>query len=177
MELWEAIETYMNREVDFTKEVILIDNGNTTNIIWNITEKEKPSDIILSKLISQISPNYKKEKIQQLLEQCNNDILRGFYSLAKKDVNGNPIKKFYPFTIEDQANMTGQLTLIAAGSMLPIYWKSLEEPIAYEFTKEEFLKLCEDASISRQIKMITFQTLRQQVNLATTKEEIDAIIW
>lgn len=177
MELWEAIEIYMGREVDFTSEVILIEENNQIKITWNILEKPQPLQQELDILITQVSPSYKYQKIIELQEACNQDILKGFYSSAKLDENGNPIKKFYPFKEEDQANMTGQLTLVSAGSTLPIYWKALDEPIAYEFTKAEFLKLCEDAAISRQIKMITFQTLRKQVNDAVTKEEVDAIIW
>jgi len=177
MELWEAIEIYMGRKVDFTSEVILIEDGDQIKIIWNILEKPQPLQTELDILMLQVSPLYKHQKIIELQEVCNRDILKGFYSSAKLDENGNPVRKFYPFEIEDQANMTGQLTLVLAGSTLPIYWKALEEPVAYEFTKEEFLKLCEDAAISRQIKMITFQMLRKQVNDATTKEEVDVIVW
>lgn len=55
--------------------------------------------------------------------------------------------------------------------------KALNEPLAYAFTKEEFLKLCEDGAISRQTKMIKFQQLRYLVYQAKTEAEIDAINW
>ena len=177
MELWEAIEQYTGRTVDFLNEVILRDDAGVISVEWNITDIPQPTQEVLDELQLQVSHAYKDRKIAELEAKMEEEVLAGFYSSAKKDENGNGIEKFYPFTQSDQDLMTGQLTLIAAGSSLPIYWKTLNEPLGYTFTKEEFLKLCEDGAISRQTKMIKFQKLRYLVHQAKTEAEIDAINW
>jgi hypothetical protein len=177
MELWEAIEQYTGRNVDFLNEVILRDDNGIISIEWNITDILQPTQEVLNELQLQVSHTYKERKIAELEAKMEEEILVGFYSSAKKDINGNGVEKFYPFAKSDQDMMTGQLTLIAAGSNLPIYWKALNEPLAYAFTKEEFLKLCEDGAISRQTKMIKFQQLRYLVYQAKTEAEIDVINW
>ena len=177
MELWEAIEQYAGRQVNFLEEVILKDDAGIISIEWNIPDIIQPAQEILDNLQLQVSYEYKINKIAELETKMEQEILAGFYSSAKQDENGISIEKFYPFAKSDQDLMTAQLTLIAAGSILPIYWKGLNEPVAYQFTKDEFLKLCEDGAINRQIKMIKFQQLRYQINQTTIKEEIDNINW
>ena len=47
MELWEAIEAIAGRELDFTTDVIILNNGDgdfdTDDIVWNVPDVEHPS--------------------------------------------------------------------------------------------------------------------------------------
>jgi hypothetical protein len=57
MELWQAIETYMERNVDFVNEVRIVDDGdgliNVSDITWNIIDKVKPTQEQLDTLLAQ----------------------------------------------------------------------------------------------------------------------------
>jgi hypothetical protein len=54
MELWEAIEVYAGREIDFVNEVILEDRGTGNLLInWNIVEIPAPTTEDLAPLLAQ----------------------------------------------------------------------------------------------------------------------------
>jgi hypothetical protein len=57
MQIWEAIQEYMNRVVDFTDEVNILDtNDGNISIVWNIQDKPVPTAEQLDALLPLQSP-------------------------------------------------------------------------------------------------------------------------
>jgi hypothetical protein len=57
MQIWEAIQEYMNRIVDFTEEVNIVDDGiGGLSVVWNIETKPAPTQEQLNALLPLQSP-------------------------------------------------------------------------------------------------------------------------
>jgi hypothetical protein len=114
----------------------------------------------------------KNLKISELDRQCTESILGGFYSSA----SGQEI--IYGYDEKDQSNLNFQLNAINAGiETEPVYWKGKGQQSFLPYTFEQFKQICSDAKIHFKTKYMKYQQLLQQVNEATTQEEIDAIVW
>jgi hypothetical protein len=178
MTLSEAVNIYAEREVDFTNEVILMDNGDGNVFIhtWNVQGKTKPTLQQLNNIMNDESHTLNKIKYAKILElsnACRATILNGFTSSSFDNVT----EKFYSFDEEDQINMSGLMNLMSVGSALPIYWKAKDELISYEWTNVQFKKLYEDAVTFKLYMMKNFHILRQQVISATLVSEVESIVW
>jgi hypothetical protein len=120
--------------------------------------------------------NLKSKKIQELNKSCNSEILSGFKSSAKDD-----IEKQYDFDYEAQTNMLGMqnkvLHSIILQTTVEIKWYAKDETTCVLWTNEEFMQLCEDAENFKQGRIDKYKLLKLQVLEATTKEQIESIVW
>jgi hypothetical protein len=122
-------------------------------------------------------------KINQLKYLCSQAIYAGFTS----SVNGY----VFGYNEHDQSNFEKQTALLNlwynqlnAGKItqeqfnanFPIKWKTKNHGIV-DLTEEEYLQVIEDAKAHQLSKQIKYWQLEAQVLAATTKEEIDAIVW
>jgi hypothetical protein len=112
----------------------------------------------------------KAAKIAELSRQCNATILAGFESNAL----GTP--HFYDFDYEAQTNLGGMLNAITAGIVTESFsWKASGVPTLH--TPTQFKSLF-GAGLAHKNEQITkYWTLKAQVNSATTKEDVDAVVW
>lgn len=138
-------------------------DNNVTNVIVNKTFSEfnQPT-------LDQVKPN----KIAELDQKCNQTILAGFTSSALG------VAHQYGFSTDDQANLTGRLTLINANPSYPepFDWKTLDTgPLPH--TKAQFIQVCTDGDSFKGGQIAKYWQLKAQVEAATTTDEVDAIIW
>lgn len=117
---------------------------------------------------SDILKELRVEKILELKDICNEDIMLGFVAQ-----NGH----FYGFGIHDQMNFTHQkLEVEGDQSVSAVHWKTVDSGIV-SHTREEFLVVCSDAKKHKEAMILKFWIKEQQINNATTREEIRSISW
>lgn len=112
-------------------------------------------------------------KINELDTACNNDILSGFVCNIKGE------DREFGFNINDQMNLTGKLTMLNANPNIgTVIWKcnGLEGQLD-SYTRAEFNQICLSADETKTLKIGKFWQKKNLVLNATTKEEIDEIIW
>lgn len=150
---------------------------------WNVKDATgavipKPTDAELQKAWEEMnSPDRllqqaKEVKIEELNSRCNETILAGFTSSALGVANK------YDFDYEAQTNLNGQLNFINAGliaSNAIIKWKASGVP--QDHTVEQFKTVCVDGFAFKQDNVNKYWTLKAQVQSATTKTEVDAVVW
>jgi len=108
----------------------------------------------------------KIEKIKQLKELCNQTILSGF------DYNN----EHYNLDYEDQINMEAIKNNLLLGLMTDCEYYPSGHPCRI-YSKEEFLGLYSTGMTFKTTNIQRCKTLNEQVENATTKEEIDLIAW
>jgi Domain of unknown function (DUF4376) len=124
----------------------------------------------------------KDAKIHLLKLECTHAIYHGFSS-----VNGYE----FGFNAHDQSNfekMTAKINLwkhlLHEGKIMqedydskfPIKWKTKNNGIV-ELTENEYIQVTDDAEAHLLTQQQKYWNLEAQVLLATTKEEIDSIVW
>jgi hypothetical protein len=113
----------------------------------------------------------KAAKIAQLNYLCNQTILAGFISAALDQ------EHTYGFDLEDQANLTGQLTLMQVDqSITEVDWKTKDAGVLTH-TRDQFIQVCKDGAAFKNQQIAKYWTLKAQVEAATTWQEVDAITW
>ncbi len=135
------------------------------------SDKAKTNDQRYRELNLTITPleQIKQAKIDQLNEGCEATILRGFTSVT----TGH----FYAFGSNDQSNFTQQmLLLIADPSLTEVTWKT-EDAGVIEHTREQFLAVCREAEQHKRAQIGWYWRLKEQVESATTWQQVDAIAW
>jgi hypothetical protein len=114
----------------------------------------------------------KAAKIAELNQMCNQTILAGFTSSALGQ------EYHYPFDGEAQANLTGALALLNADPTLTtVEFKVLETGKLVDHTRDQFLQVCKDAFAFKNSMIKKYHDLKDQVEAATTIEEVNAIVW
>ncbi|ASS76490.1 hypothetical protein CIG75_17010 [Tumebacillus algifaecis] len=113
----------------------------------------------------------KAAKIAQLNDFCNQAIIGGFVSTALGEEHQ------YGFDREDQANLTGRLAGIAAGTApTEFLWKTKDAgPLTH--TVDQFKQVCLDGDAHKEAQIAKFWTLKATVEVAQTIEELPSIEW
>jgi len=113
----------------------------------------------------------KKYKIQEMDATCTQDVYNGFPSKVFDGVT----EKIYDFYEFEQSNLIGMMCFINASITIPIYWKAKGELVAYEWTNNQIMGLCQDAYNTKLMKVLKYQTLRYQVLNCSSRAEVEAI--
>jgi hypothetical protein len=132
-----------------------------------LQEEEKLLDFEYSKVM----------KKQDLSNACNAEIIAGFMSSVKFNE-----PRLYDMNLENQFNMVGLLNDLnlrtAMGLPAPesISYYPKGEPCT-DYTIAEFCTLCLEATAFKTEKINKYKDLAMQVDLTTSKEEVDLIVW
>lgn len=111
----------------------------------------------------------KAAKIAFLDNECSQAIYRGFFSVSTG--------YHFGFDQEDQDNFNQMTTLLLLKSdITEIQWKTDDAGVV-TLTREQFLKVVEEAAQHKQAQIARYWTLKAQVLAAETKEEVDAVNW
>lgn len=160
----ERLELRGELSKDYIDSTIIENGYNSLNSIQqdylNELAKLTTSDDIL---------NYCKEiKSIHFKRTCESEILKGFVAS-----NGH----FYRTNRDDQTNLMGQKDLLSENpSIETVMWKT--EDVGYiEHTKEEWIKIYNEAFLHKQTQLFKYDNLKKQVLLCATHEELDIINW
>jgi hypothetical protein len=108
----------------------------------------------------------RQQKKDELNNLCQTEILAGF--TASNGV-------FYYFDFKDQTNFTQQMVLMIADPTIDeVSWNTGNGIVSH--TRDEFLKVCNDANGFKRGRFVKYWTLCAQVDNAT-EDEIDKIVW
>lgn len=164
-----------------TNKITVLYNGMTDEKSFSVTyttlaEIEEQNRIAQQKAeeerIARLE-NLRTQKIVELQNACNKDVLSGFTCHVKDE------DRFFGFELDDQLNLTGKLTILNADpSIESVFWKckGLEGRLD-TYTREEFKTICDSADNTKTKKIARFWTLKQSALSATTEEEIQNINW
>ncbi|MCA1025794.1 hypothetical protein LCM23_06790 [Cytobacillus kochii] len=146
----EVEETHPLLSKEFTPRVFLYQDGQIVKS--DVLELERA----------------KSGKNSKLKKACEESILAGFSS-----ANGH----FYRTNRDDQTNMIGQKDILNSDeSISTVQWKT-EDAGYIAHTREEWLKVYNEAFMHKQKQLFKYDSLKSQVLSATTQEELDSINW
>lgn len=177
MELWEKIECYTERDVDFTNEVRIEFDGVNTSIIWNIQEKTPPTQEQLDNITSShpyILNKIKDVKIKELDIVCEQVIESTFISSAL----GEP--HIYKYNKDTQASLDKILMGFVLGELalddiMPFLLVDLDTAVNH--TISQMLQVYKDGALHKQYQVDRFWGIKDQVKACTSKEEVEAVTW
>lgn len=117
--------------------------------------------------------NTRSNKIAELQTACNQDILNGFTCHIKDE------DRIFGFELDDQLNLTGQLTMFNADPTLTsVYLKCKGlQGLLDTYTKDEFIWICTSADNTKREKINRFWALKQAVLVADTIEDVNDVSW
>lgn len=114
----------------------------------------------------------KQQKIIELNQKCEDAIMAGFYSSVK----GEP--HLYGFDRDDQKNWTDGLMLIDEGIITDTINAKYKGGRFEPYTIAEYKQLVlMDAAAHKLMQLGKNDTLKISVDNATTKEEVNSIVW
>lgn len=145
------------------------------NIIWS----DPLNKLTKAELDASILTLTKRNKILELSKECENVIIAGFTSSALG------IEKIYDSEEVDQINLIGSVSTTTPTPAEPtgytIYYACRDPETnikSYiEHTHYQLRQVMADGATFKLVQLQRFNTLRNQVNEATTVEDIEAIIW
>jgi len=114
-----------------------------------------------------------QQKIIELNIACNQDILNGFSSSCTS------VEHQYKFDEEYQANMNQRATMfLLKPTMTETWWPTKDEGVVTH-TREQFVKLCEDAERVKDEKIFRYFDMKTQIlaPTITTVEQIEVFVW
>lgn len=155
----EVSQKKVDEVVERHKKKAVINRLKTAKERYNELDK---SDIPLEDI--------KLYKIEELKQDCTEAIYKGFAASNGED---------YGFNEHDQANMTQQMILNIQDTdnlITKILWKTKSNGVV-SHTKSEFASVIQDAKNHKLEQQQKFWNLEEQVIAATTKEEVEAVIW
>ncbi|AFM02390.1 hypothetical protein Desde_4129 [Desulfitobacterium dehalogenans ATCC 51507] len=163
---------YINPETD--ELFYEYSRSNDYNGDMNLEELE-----LLKKQLNLISPyqnplsleEHKANKAYEISKECEDEILSGFYSDARGEI------EWYTNSRDDQNNLIGQATLATLNPSFIPQWKSATEYICTDFTMEQIIKLSTDGAVFKTERIKAFDMLKAQILSATTVEEVEVIEW
>lgn len=141
----------------FSRNELLMHIGNTLMVDYStLTE----ADVL----------KFQKDlKISIFKETCENEILEGFTS----SINGH----VYRTNRDDQINMIGQKDILDSDpSITEVFWKT-EDAGYVSHTREDWIKIYNEGFNYKKAILYKYDTLKKQVELATTDAEVVAIVW
>jgi hypothetical protein len=157
---------HMYPTADTTKDFIVADFGEGVHIAaWNLPDPIPTVQEIQDKWIQIL----KESKVKELNAMCNQDISKGFVSASTG----------YQFEFEtlDQTNMDQEHgRLMRRTEIQEVKWNTVGAGEVI-LTREQFFTVCDEAAMMKWNKVSRYRTLKEQVNLCTTEEEIIAITW
>lgn len=111
----------------------------------------------------------KKMKIEELQKRCQEDIEGGFIS----QLNNH----HYRTNGDDQLNLLGKFNqLMNDSTITTVMWKTEDEGYI-EHDRDTWLQIYNEALAAKETKLFKYDQLKKQVNVAMTKEEVEAIVW
>ncbi|RYA23893.1 hypothetical protein CRU96_05660 [Malaciobacter halophilus] len=119
----------------------------------------------------------KKQKLNSINNSCNQTIISGFKSKALGSWH------FYYSTLEEQSTLNSLITLgvnnnFKAQKISIVDEKEVkEERIKYEHTIEQLREVLKDGATHIAEQIEKKDLLEAQINVATTVEELDGIVW
>ncbi len=135
-------------------------------LISQIANKERVAFFEITE--SYILDYHKTLKKDLMSEDCETKIIEGFIAS-----NG----RRYRTNRDDQVNMIGQKDELSEDDTITqVMWKT-EDAGYISHTKEEWLKIYIEAFSHKKTQLFKYNTLKQQVALATSHEEIVDIKW
>jgi len=114
--------------------------------------------------------DYKQNKIYELNTACKNDVLNGFNS------NCNGEDHQYKFNLEYQANMNQKATMFLFTNITETKWPTRDIGVII-LSKDQFIQLCIDAETVKESKIYRYFTIKSQVEVSTTIEDVNTFIW
>lgn len=162
---------------------------DTTAVVLDAYENRNLYEVQNGEIVQKIDADArridaaKSFKIAKLNAACNQSILAGFTSSALG------AEHQYGFDMEDQANLTGRLAGIAAGtSPAEFLWKTKDVgPLLH--TIAQFKQVCADGDARKESQISRYWTLKSQVEAAeqqfkngeidaqTAMAQMDAVAW
>ncbi|MFD2671800.1 DUF4376 domain-containing protein [Marinicrinis sediminis] len=111
----------------------------------------------------------KAKRIAYLSEICEQEICKGFIS----SVNGH----HYKTDRDDQINFIGQKDVLSDNPQIEsLFWKTQDAGYV-EITRAEFFTIYQEGFMHKDRLIRKFGTLRNSVNLASSKAEIESVVW
>ncbi len=147
------------------KDILVRDDGEGAYIDqWNISDPQPTQEQLDQAWIEVV----RKDKLNELDEACENDILSGFIAS-----NGH----HYGFSYKDQINFNEQDAILTRNpSIDTIYWKTDDiGPIPH--TREEWYAVVDDVAVSKLGKIARYWQLKVYVLSLNSESEINAIHW
>lgn len=130
----------------------------------------------------------KSQKVQELYMKCDEAISRGFVSTVI-DVNNVPYEFYYAekdqLKLNGQANLIniwlnrlslGEITQAEFDTKFPIAWNTKSHGWV-NFSYQEFVQILDDTSNHERNNYGKRTSLEAQVDIATTPEEVQLIVW
>jgi hypothetical protein len=143
---------------------------------WNLIPP-MPTDMELQAAWDTIQPTeselfdlYKQDKIHLLDQQCNQAVLGTFISSAMGS------EHIYVFDIEAQINLAGAKQAFQDALITEIDWNTRDAGVLIH-SQAQFNQLWLDGFLHKISTIGRFRTLLPLVEAATTKSEVDAVVW
>lgn len=153
MDGYETIEVYIEEDHE---------------LLNDFESKFSYEDGVVVKDLSLSLESLKTEKIAELNGKCESTIAQSFQAR-----NGHT----YQFEMKDQLNFSQQFLLITSNpDIKEVLWKT-EDAGVLTHSREEFVEVIEDAENHKRNNISRYWALKEQVNQASTIEEIKAIEW
>lgn len=117
--------------------------------------------------------------IYDIKKQKSKELQQNYYSsFTNFQSSALGMLKTYPIDKEAQENLRDyQNRLIADPSKDSFYFKTIEDGTLILHTRQQFLKLMDDAEMFKVNQTIKINDLINQVTVATTSAEVNAIVW
>lgn len=162
--------------IEISDEVWMHYLDNQGKLVIDITKKYNeeiinPKDIFIEATIN--IEDIKANKLAEFDASCQATIQKGFSSSA------TGTEHFYRFNKEeDQLNFNQQLSMIQEfpEDYPTIYWKT-EDAGVLPHTQDQFKLVVKDASIHKNNNIQKYWNLKNQILIATSIEEVQAIVW
>lgn len=111
----------------------------------------------------------KKIKKEELSKACRDKILTGFSS----STTGNS----YKFDEEDQLNFVHRMVMLLADpSVSKVDWKTKDKGVV-SHNRQDFMKIVSEADSHKSSNIQKYRDLENQINNATTVDEVNSIKW
>ncbi len=113
----------------------------------------------------------KNNKLLELRDACNKQIMGGFVSSA------SGVEEHYAYDYEDQINMTCIITNILMDAEYVVYWRNSTQVFPTEWTQEQFKALYFNGLDYKKALCIRLYGMRQDVDNCITISDVLAIHW
>lgn len=142
----------------------------------NYLIRELNSGTIIKMLINETA---REETLDEIKRKKINELQKSYYSsftTFHSDALGS--LKTYPIDLEAQNNLKDyQDRLIADTNKDTFYFKTIEDGTLVLHNRLQFLQLMDDAEMFKVNQTIKINNLIHQIDVATTQEELEMILW
>ena len=167
----EAVQTALRSANIIPSSMFIL--GNLLNIGFTTELTSDQQEAVVTAIDQAELVDYKIRKVFELESNAQNTIQAGFVSSAL----GTP--HLYDGNLEDQLNLLGTAMVSSSTSEPKFYacWNELGEKGYRLHSPSEISKVVSDGADFKLMALYHFALLKDQVNAATIKEEVEAITW